>query len=360
MVLPAVLLVGSVTTGGGEPASIPRTQTPDRIEVIADHPLPESLPWVTDVRWKDDQTVLISCPVGKVGVTEVDLSNPERFLYASEPEVRNGSGHGRFYVSQHLGYSPQFLALGSPVFVVGWKQPGQDEAINQYPVAGVVDLDVHDNRLLLLGMDRTEDGAICDEVAWVGSLDNGYQDRQAVAYATASTEVPAMARCFYLEQGAARFLKDGSFVVVPGAEPGVYHYSAEGRLIAAWQSEVFGLAVGCTPDQKEAERFGYDPDFRWGTVNQMRITDEILSLPSGPALVVRSAAPGGTSWELYLLEDTGTARASRLPISSPSRLSYLRGDVRGNQVVLLVSEYGRPDLHEAPDTRPRLILASIS
>jgi hypothetical protein len=107
------------------------------------------------------------------------------------------------------------------------------------------------------------------------------------------------------------------------------------------------------------DRYGWDPDYRWGVINEMRIADEILSFPQGPGLVVRSAAPEGTVWELYLLLAGGSTVASRLPVTSASGLSHLRGDVRGDKVVLLVSEYGRPDLEQAPPVRPRLIVAEL-
>jgi hypothetical protein len=360
----ALVLAGCLLACGGRPAKVelplppPVAAAGELMQVLSDQELPEAMPWVADVRWKDDSTVWLSCPVGTRGVIEV-VVGADGLQMSDRTEVENGRGGGQIMMAHHLGVSDSYLAVASPVIIAGWKRWHDHAITGVHPFEGTIDLDVYQDRLLVLGLVHTAHGIPEDAIAWIGSMTEDLSDLQGFFFSSESPDLPALARCFYLEQGAARFLGDGSLVVAPGAEPGIFHYGPDGRLLSTWQSEAIGLSVGCPDSMEDMDRYGRDPEYRWGMINEMRIADEILPLPQGPGLVVRSAAPEGTVWDLYLLLGGGETAVSRLPVTSVSELSHLRGDVRGDRVVLLVSEYGRADLLPAPPVRPRLIVAEL-
>jgi len=88
----------------------------------------------------------------------------------------------------------------------------------------------------------SHDGAI----AWLGGLSEGAAGLKPIYFSVAGRGAQPMAECAVLELGAVRFLSDGSFLVVPGVEPGIYWYDAAGDLVRTWESEALGLGGLCS------------------------------------------------------------------------------------------------------------------
>jgi hypothetical protein len=255
--------------------------------------------------------------------------------------------------------TPSFLVVASPVFAVRWhdRQTTRDQTLS---FAAILDLDANGHRLLLLGAQKDEqerfapDGAI----AWIGSLTRDLADLRPVYYSSSGPGAKTVANCGLFDLGAVRFLRDGSFLVVPGVEPGAYLYSAAGKLSRTWDTAQIGLDSGdCeTLDGKLRNRLYADPEPRFAWLNQRRTLDDILALPGDPGLIVRRVAQGRTSWELKILGREGKITTVALPVRSTTDLAHLRGDVRGDRIAILVSEYGK----HGPAAPPRLILARIT
>ena len=90
---------------------------------------------------------------------------------------------------------------------------------------------------------------------------------------------------------------------------------------------------------------------RWAWLAARRTVDEMVILPSGPALIVRSVATSkGLTWDLLEFIEKQRPRTTRLPITSKSSLSHLRADVDANgRLLVLRLEYGELN---APPTEP--------
>jgi hypothetical protein len=67
-----------------------------------------------------------------------------------------------------------------------------------------------------------------------------------------------------------------------------------------------------------------------------RVIDEVLVLPQGPGLVVRTWSGGSARWELNVFT-AGGVRRYPLPLTSSRPHDHLRGDVRDGKIALLRS-----------------------
>ncbi len=92
-------------------------------------------------------------------------------------------------------------------------------------------------------------------------------------------------------------------------------------------------------------------------LNERRTVDDVLPLPDGPGLLVRSVQQGQVRWALKVLRHDGSVAVYDVPVHAQTPLAHLKGDLRQGRLVLLLWEYsqdGKPD--GAP--LPRLLLAS--
>ena len=252
------------------------------------------------------------------------------------------------------------LLLASPFGTVGWfsRQPGR--SLGEKQLLTVMDIDARGDKAALLGADSgsvqglSRDGVI----AWIGSLSKGMSDLKPLMRGGANPGGKDMARCSILEIGAIRFMTDGSVIVVPGAESGVYRYSAAGKLMQTWDTDPLGFVDDCLIPDQELQMLAGDFARRNEWFASRVILDEILPLPSGPALVLRSVEKGATRWDVVTLPlKGGKPERVRLPLTVASPRAHVRGDVRGNSIALLVFDDPLPG--QKPVTPPRVVVLSI-
>jgi hypothetical protein len=87
------------------------------------------------------------------------------------------------------------------------------------------------------------------------------------------------------------------------------------------------------------------------------IVDDILPLRSGPALLLRRVEKGVTKWDIVTLPFRGKSERVALPITLPNPRAHARGDVRGDQLVVLAFEDALPG--QKAVVPPRLYVLSI-
>lgn len=331
----------------GETAS-PR---PGALRILSERTLP-SAPFLTaiDIRWASDQSVYL--PAGRRGTFEVPLTENGKIQEVIPGEAKAGG----FFFATRVAVSSQYLVAAASMYAVTWRKLTRPER-SEVAFDHIEDVDVFEDRLLVLAARRDDqsnyapDGAI----AWLGSLSKGLSDLKPVLYDRAGPGAKTFASCSNFEIGAVRFLKDGSFLVVPGVQPGAHLYDAAGKLIRTWDTGALGLDTDCASLQhKQARRLAVDPAARVDWLNQRRTLDDILPLPQGPGLIVRSVHQERTRWELKILGDEVVTY--EIPVPSDRPLSHLRGDVRGNKIAFLLYEYDRSGFIKIP---PRLILAEM-
>lgn len=334
----ALLAVGGLSLGASQGG----------MRVLSDRSLPNSLGRVGDLRWATSDALYLAA--GKNGGLRLQFE-PNW----GKQEVLVPTGRS-LWVAARIGASAQYVAVAAPAHTVSWLKLSTGE-LRAVPLYSVVDLDVFEGRLVVLGTQKDEseryapDGAM----AWVGSLDKDLSDLKPVHYSLSGPGSRGMAACGAFETGAVRFLKDGSFVVVPGVEPGIFLYDRNGKLLRTWETQKIGLDAECglTDEQMYLLSASLEPRAVW--INQRRTLDDVVALPQGAGLLVRQAQKGATVWDFHVLQRDGTVTSSRLPFRLPSPHWHLRADVRGDRIAFLLMEYS---LSSQPST-PRLILTTL-
>lgn len=358
----AVLAVGSlrVTQVGNMSGVSPAGRgagdpVPNAIRVEREAQLPLSLRWAMDVRWASDTSLLIAA--GQEGVVQTNLAGVVSRVRIPGGGTPGAKGAASLWLATRVGISEQLLAGAAPAFVLVLKaMQGEADGVIR-PYAAVLDVDVQGSTALVLGAQRDESGQWAPDgaMAW---LDDGRSDPKPVHFARSRAESDAVSRCGLLDIGAVRFLHDGSFVIAPGVQPGVFLYGENGVLEHVWQTTELGVFGGCPYSQEQSREFSAAPEPRWTIWNNSVLVDDIVEVGGAPALLVRRRQGDTTRWSMVILSIAGENRTVPLPFTSSSGLSRARADVRGDDMVLLIHESGRMDV--PPQSTPRLLFLGVS
>jgi len=329
------------------------TLTPARaalsLKVLSEAPLTGELADALDVRFADADTVILA--VAKQGVFRRNLQTGR-----SEQILGSASPHG-FFFSSRLGYSSSFLVPGSSFAALAWRRNMPGSSLSpQFPFDMILDLDVYGDTLAVLGARRSEDGRWAPEggIAWVGSLEKVLKDLRPIHYSETGGGARALNRCHFFNTGAIRFLRDGSILVVPGVEPGLYLYDRAGKLLKAWASAPLAYSDRCELEEEQSLAMGVAPTALWQYLNSRTMLDEVIPLRDAIGVFTRRYSQGKMHFTLSVVRDGRVQQRIALPFTGGER-SFVRADVRGKQLALLVIEYASS---KTPDGA-RLVLMEI-
>lgn len=314
------------------------------VRVVAEYPLPPEVRWALDVRWIDDNSVAVThSHDGTYRVVLAPTAPATLLLPGGGRRPPNASAAGRTSVWAHayLGISERFVVVAAPGWEFGWlpRQAGGSPSVADF--SSIVNVDVHGSRVLLAGLPRAASPEEKGPHAIVWETDLDTQPLSFKPRVFMSRPLPWTALDDWLHASGAvhaRFLADGSFVVVPGVEPGVQWYGADGRLLRAWDAEALGLDVVTFSNPKAARQAASSRRDSLELRNSLRLADEILPLPEGPAIVVRQAHGNGVKWTVKHVGGDGSVSSFELPLAVSSRNWVLSGDVRGRRVVVALFE----------------------
>ncbi|MBW8878275.1 MAG: hypothetical protein JF614_25205 [Acidobacteria bacterium] len=331
---------------------------PKVLRLLQRLPLPPAGSIATDVRWASDDSVFIAWD--RDGVAEVGLDGIRR--RTAVPDVKT---FGRFDHYHRLAVSPRFLAVSAGSWYLAWRpRKSETEGRIIFQRAGIglaKDMDLQGDRLLLLGTSGTEHPTFSTgAVAWLGTLTAGLDDLKPVLYDDGGPGAPHLSRCIFGDLGAVRFLGDGSFVIVPGFQKGVYLFAANGQRIRSWTSEEVGLNTDCSglSDEEEA-KLRMDPATWQRWLSAHHVLDDILPLSEGPGLLVRSVGRDGLArWELKVLA-AGRVKTYTVPVVGTRPFDRLHGDVRNGRIVLLLSGSGFPVSMGKADNQGEILLTEL-
>jgi len=307
-----------------------------------------------DVRWADASQVYVS--LGKQGVirTSAIVAKPLTTVVPA-------TSHGGFPLSSLLAAGTRHLIVASPFGGFGWVtiEGGRAGKTGQRTLHTIMDIDGAGDALAVLGADSGETQGLASDgvIAWTGSLSKGLSDLRPLMKGRSKPGGKDMARCGFLQTGAIRFMLDGSVVVVPGVEPGVYRYSTAGKLMQTWDTGALGIVDDCDLDEEERATLARDFPRRLDWLASRVVVDDVLSLADGPALMLRRIEKGVTKWELVTLPFRGKSERITLPVTVPTPRAHVRGDVRGNELVLLV--YDSPLPGQPSTVPPRLVVLTL-
>jgi hypothetical protein len=320
------------------------------VRIISDRPLSGDATRALDVRWAPNDSLYVASYSSGVLQVAADSGVSRRVAFA-EPGKRCPS-------CAILGVSPTHIVTSFPVHQVAWKATDKPQ-IHNYMFDAVVDLDVHEDRVLMLGS-RIEDKKWAPDgaIAWMGSLSRGLRDLRPVLYSSRGAKGMTIARCGFLEPGAVRFFADGSYVVVPGVEPDIYLYEKSGKLAHTWQTGKLGFLDRCDLPEAQVQALSADPEQRARWRSKRTMVDDVLPTPAGPALILHRVQEGVAHWSMLILQRDRPPRRIELPFSARSDVASLRADIRGNRIAFLIRTFGewRPNAKPVP---ARLIIAEL-
>lgn len=302
------------------------------LEVLTTHSLPSPVEWAKDVRWLDNQRILVTTPVQ--GVFELDPASQDGpTLLIPKP----ANSIGPFIV----GASAEHFLIGAPIGSYLEAQRSGDKKTKTQAIDFLADADLLGTRIALAGTQRglveyAPDGAI----AWLDQIGTPPEKMRPLFYSESGPGATNMVRCGILGLSAIRFLKDGSLLFVPGVESGVYQYAADGRLLRNWTAEKVGFDSGCPLSEEEFRLMAFFEQGRWDWVNERRVVEDIIPLPDGPGIIVRQFKDGVPSWELKVLRQDGTIRTCPVPVKNPPRWARIKADVFQDQIGILLFENG--------------------
>jgi hypothetical protein len=313
---------------------------PEELRLLDRIPLPPAQSVATDIRWAGDSSVYISWD--RDGVAEIGLDGVRRRGLVPNLKTLGDIDH-----YTHLAISPSTLVIASQLWETVWRplqgNPGGEVTFQRHEIPIVEDIDVAGDRILLLGLAKHEHGArdIAPDgaVAWVGTLSGKMEDFKPVLYDLGGPGAPNYFHCRDSPMGAVRFLADGSFIVAPGFQNGIHLFKAGGKRVRSWTNEQVGIDThpDCPNMSEEADKqFRMEAGrIRW--FNGHHILDDILPLPQGPGLLVRSwGKDGQVHWTLKVLQ-AGGIKTYAVPITGRLPVDRLHGDVRNGRIVLLRS-----------------------
>lgn len=308
-----------------------------------------------DVRWAGPSEVYVS--TGQKGVVRTSVTSAGTLKSMAPPD-----GQSAIWISGLVGAGQRHLFIATPLGTAAWfRLDGNPRPVRERSFLTIMDIDARGDAAAILGSDRgplrglSRDGTI----AWLGSLSKDLSDLRPLMRGQSKPGAKDMARCSILETGAIRFMQDGSIVVLPGAEPGMYRYAANGKLIETWPTEALGIVDDCALPDSELHLIARDFKARLDWYAARIIVDDILPLSTGPALLLRRVEKNVTTWDLVTFPyGGGRSERIRLPLSVASPGARVRGDVRGNEIVLLVFDDPLP--RQKPVAPPKLVVLSKS
>jgi hypothetical protein len=331
------------------------------LRILARFPVSSAPSTAMDVRWASPGSVYLARLID--GVTEVGLGDQLARRRGLVPAKR----YFRFENFTSLAVSQGALVVASQDHSLAWRSlaasPDRTTEFRRWPAGSVGDLDVSGDRVLLLGYPRATVPKQFHDIAWIGTLANRLADLRPLLADVSGDGARAFDNCIGTQVGAVRFLGDGSFLVAPGTQPGVHLYRPDGTLARTWDAGGLGIdtAADCAAmSAGERARLYGDPQRRLAWVNRHRVLDEILPLPRGPGLLVRSWEGGRAHWDLEILDrTTREVESLAVPLTSAEPGDRLRGDVRDGRIVLLRSARAGYAAGKAAPSTGELVIAEL-
>ena len=319
-----ILLVLLAATG---PGTAPPAKPIRSLKIVMEYPMPMNA--AADVRWVDDSTILVSDLARGVGEVTLPASGPATVSWLPEWPPPTGPGTQ----VKHLALSGDRIAGADMPFLLRW-HARQGKESGQMVMEYIADIDLFGDRLLVTGLRRDAAGKMGMDgaMAWIGSLSAGEDGLKPVL---PFRDQDAIMRCAGFGLGVVRFLSDGSFVIVPGAEPDIFLYGRDGHLQHIWRAEALGVDDPCGSISKEQQKMLWtNPVGRQEWVNRHPMIDEVIDTPDGPAVIIRTRATR-TTWEMVVLNGDAGARFT-LPFSSGSPWAHVSADTRRGRTVFLM------------------------
>jgi hypothetical protein len=210
---------------------------------------------------------------------------------------------------------------------------------------------VRGQRVCLLAL---QIGVRNNEAVWCGVLGEPWSKYKLVHRVSSGQKIFREAWSRF--GGAIALGADGSLTVVTAAEPGVFRYAPDGKLIETLGKSFDELVMHSMSELRTQFEGNLDDSYRLIFNTQPTIDDLILT-PRGPALVVRIAEKDRIRWELWWPRADGRITPpSRLGIDRIGPFGHVHCDARGNSLACVGS---KPDRKRAANFRASELVPTL-
>lgn len=202
---------------------------------------------------------------------------------------------------------------------------------------------VRGQRVCLLAL---QIGVRNNEAVWCGVLGQAWSKYKLVHRVSSGQKIFREAWSRF--GGAIALGEDGSLTIATTAEPGVFRYAPDGKLVETSgrsfdelvMESMTELRTHCESDVQAAYRL---------VLNTQPTIDDLVLTPRGPAIVVRIAEENRIRWELWWPRTDGReVPPTRFGIERIGPFGHLHCDARGTSLACVGS---KPDPKRAADFR---------
>lgn len=344
----AALLVLSLALpipGSSPVVAEPETDAPPELEVLARYRVPDMEDRILDVQWAGRDSIYLG--LFETGVVEVDL---EEGLPVVDHVfgMRRDLPHLRMRSLRQFDLSEDWIVCHCNVGPFGrfaWARRGSGGGLPvptvQRGSAGAFDFALDGDRLVFWGWPNEEHHQQAEGgVLWRARVSKGLDSWEVLYEYDELAAEPDLTIENLAARGSVEF-HDGDVILAPNAPrvlPTVMRFSYQGKLKETWTAEeLWNDEEGEVLDDAEAhvwtrERVGGKDYAKF--LSTRRVVDAVLSLPEGPAVVVREPAGGEARWRLAVLSPE--VRWYDIPVDHVSSVAQLGADADDDGRIVVV------------------------
>lgn len=314
--------------------------------------------FATDVAWLNDDEVLVALLHG--GVARASVGSKKVTQWVPQGELPNGSPSpelvatdGKTVVIMGAGVRNYMFRTADGKYLSGYSGG------RLYP-RGVA---VVDGKAVYMGwMGRAgEDNTLRRGVLWTQRPGEDLSETPGHRIFGGDDAVARWRSTTPPYAGSMVALADQSIAVMTVAEPGIFRYDRNGKLIEVLGGDSDALVLDSSRLAKEYAR---DVQARYTDfVNRRPLIEDLVALPGNRvAALVRTAAGGKIGWELWQAEKTGFGRRTPLETKALGPFAHMRCESRGARLACVTNlpGAGQANQPETAGANPRLLLYTLS
>jgi hypothetical protein len=320
-----------------------------------------------DIRWADEKSVLILRPTTGVYRHKLEPDLPV------DGKVLPGRDETKGWRPwEHIASHDGFVVAASGSARLIWNRRDFADLSSREPrvqamAGGVGDIDVHGDRLAVLGMPSRQifsDRGNRLSFVWVGGMEDG-EFRSFESWYREPLERPTTSdyqRIYGHNNGGVgslRFSRKGELLVYLGFRPQILLFSEEVRRRSTWTLEELlpgydGKTIA-EYTRMHAKREGATQYKAWLDASSLLI-DDVLFVAGDPALVVRRVEEGLVSWLLGVIEGDRAAWY-RIPLGEVDKHSQVKADALPDGDIVFLAGKRRPSLLAQGEDLARVVVA---
>ena len=172
-----------------------------KLEVLYELELPAVLNRAYEVRWYDSDSILVPSGRSWAAILDLDREGQNRVIAGGLRRIPVEATDVRV---RAVARSSDYLAVSDLNHGIAWKTAGEKSISRAHHHGFVMDFDLHEDKVILLGHHLMKDGSLSreGEIAWLTSLSGDVDDLKPVLYSQikASEDTP-MGKCGWLRFG---------------------------------------------------------------------------------------------------------------------------------------------------------------